>query len=434
VIRPAGLGGCVVTAWVVTSLGTGKADNWRKLTAGASGIHAITRFPTDALKTRIAGTVDFIPVDQIDAQSISQRLAEIAATEAVAESGISARGDFPGPLFLAVPPAEMEWPQRQVLAQAAGANHAVTPRDLLRVADAGRFTKTFERFEFASVADHLAEVFGTKGSPISLSTACASGATAIQLGVEAIRRGEAEAALCIGTDGSVNPESLIRFSLLSALSTANDPPQAAAKPFSKNRDGFVMAEGAGALVLESLDHATARGAKILGVVAGCGEMADAFHRTRSSPDGKPIIGCMRNAIADAGLTPDDIDYVNPHGTGTPENDKMEYLGVMAVFGRSRQGHSGLFEQIDGRAHAVGGRRGRGGVHAPDARPRAPASHHQLPDPRSGDPARCGPRAGARRPHSSRPLQLLRFRRPGRFAGHEPGAEVTAHARTHARAR
>src|SRR5262249_56954183 len=103
------------------------------------------------------------------------------------------------------------------------------------------------------VADQLAAGFGTKGSPISVSTACASGASAIQLGVEAIRRGEAEAALCIGTDASVNPEALIRFSLLSALSTANDPPQAAAKPFSKNRDGFVMAEGAAALVLESYD-------------------------------------------------------------------------------------------------------------------------------------------------------------------------------------
>jgi 3-oxoacyl-[acyl-carrier-protein] synthase II len=94
----------------------------------------------------------------------------------------------------------------------------------------------------------------------------------------------------------------------------------------------VMAEGAGAVVLESLEAATARGAKILGVIEGCGEMADSFHRTRSSPDGKPIIGCIRNAITDAGLTPDDIDYINPHGTGTPENDKMEYLGASAVFG------------------------------------------------------------------------------------------------------
>jgi 3-oxoacyl-[acyl-carrier-protein] synthase II len=112
----------------------------------------------------------------------------------------------------------------------------------------------------------------------------------------------------------------------------NDSPTTAARPFAKNRDGFVMAEGAGALVLESLESATARGATILGVIEGCGERADSFHRTRSSPDGKPIIGCIANGIADAGLSPDDIDYVNAHGTGTPENDKMEFLGVSTVFG------------------------------------------------------------------------------------------------------
>jgi 3-oxoacyl-[acyl-carrier-protein] synthase II len=190
---------------------------------------------------------------------------------------------------------------------------------------------------FGSVAARLVETFGTKGSPISLSTACASGATAIQLGVEAIRRGETEAALCVGTEGSVNPEALVRFSLLSALSTQNDPPQGASKPFSKNRDGFVMAEGAGALVLESYEAAIARGAPILGVVAGCGELTDTFHRTRSSPDGKPIIGCIQKTLADAGMTPDDVDHINAHGTSTPENDKMEYLGVSAVFGeRAKQ--------------------------------------------------------------------------------------------------
>jgi 3-oxoacyl-[acyl-carrier-protein] synthase II len=317
---------------VVTSLGIGKADNWHKLTAGTSGIHAISRFATEGLKTRIAGTIDFIPLDQIDSQSLSERFAEVAADEAIAEAAIGRHGDFPGPLFVAVPPSELEWPQRRALASAAGSNDAITKQELLRGAGSGRFATFYERFMFGSVADGLAETFGTKGSPITLSTACASGATAIQLGVEAIRRGEAEAALCIGTDGSVNQETLIKFSLLSALSTANDSPQAAAKPFSKNRDGFVMAEGAGALVLESFDHAKARGAKILGVIEGCGEMADSFHRTRSSPDGKPIIGSMRNAIADAGLTPDDIDYINPHGTGTSENDKMECLGVTAVFG------------------------------------------------------------------------------------------------------
>src|SRR5207248_6609621 len=132
------------------------------------------------------------------------------------------------------------------------------------------------------------------------------------------RRGEAQAALCIGADGSINPESLIRFSLLSALSTSMDPPEQAAKPFAKNRDGFVMAEGAGALVLESLESARARGAKILGVIEGCGEKADSFHRTRSSPDAKPIIASIGNAIDDAGLQAADIDYVNAHGTSTPE--------------------------------------------------------------------------------------------------------------------
>jgi 3-oxoacyl-[acyl-carrier-protein] synthase II len=324
----------VVTGYgIVTSLGAGAADNWAKLSAGQSGIREITRFATDGLKTRIAGTVDFVTVEPaINAPELSQRFAEMAAEEAIAQSGIGMPGDFPGPLFIAVAPVELEWQQRYEVARASGTNGALTYLDLTRAGETGRFHDHYERFLFGSVADRIGEKFGTKGSPISVSTACASGATAIQLGVEAIRRGETDAALCIGTDGSVNAESLVRFSLLSALSTSNDPPHAASKPFSKNRDGFVMAEGAGVLVLESLEAAKARGAKILGVIEGCGELADSFHRTRSSPDGKPTIGCIRNAIADAGLTPDDIDYINPHGTSTPENDKNEYISIAAVFG------------------------------------------------------------------------------------------------------
>ncbi|MGD9767580.1 MAG: beta-ketoacyl-ACP synthase [Pseudolabrys sp.] len=315
---------------VVTSLGTGKTDNWAKLTAGQSGIRAISRFATDGLKTRVAGTIDYLTKEPLNTAAMSEMLADLAAEEAIAESGIGAKGNFPGPLFLAVPPVELEWPQRREVAVASGANDAIDYRDLLRVS--AQFPAYHSRFMFGSVADHIADRFGTKGSPISLSTACASGATAIQLGVEAIRRGETDAALCVASDGSVNQESLIRFSLLSALSTQNDVPETASKPFSKNRDGFVMAEGAGALVLESLASAKARGAKILGVVEGCGELADSFHRTRSSPDGKPIIGCMVNALNDAGLTPQDIDHINAHGTSTPENDKMEFTGTDKVFG------------------------------------------------------------------------------------------------------
>jgi 3-oxoacyl-[acyl-carrier-protein] synthase II len=321
---------------VVTSLGAGKTDNWKKLTAGESGIRTITRFPTEGLKTTMAGTVDFVPCDPFTSTDLSERLADIVVEEAIAQSAIGSKGDFPGPLFLAVAPVEIEWPQRRELGRATGKTE-INYDDILRVSGGEAFKGYHQRFLFGSVADHLADSFGTKGSPISLSTACASGATAIQLGVEAIRRGETDAALCVGTEGSVNPESLVRFSLLSALSTQNDPPQSASKPFSKNRDGFVIAEGAAALVLENYETAMARGATILGVVAGCGELTDSFHRTRSSPDGKPIIGCVRKVLADASMESEQIDYINAHGTATPENDKMEFLGISTVFGeRAKQ--------------------------------------------------------------------------------------------------
>ncbi|MGO4175705.1 beta-ketoacyl-ACP synthase [Bosea sp. TAF32] len=315
---------------VVTSLGQGKDANWQALTAGKSGIHRIERFPTEGLRTTIGGTVDFLFDGPFTAPQLSEKLATLAAEEAVDQSGLGQDGDFPGELFMAVPPVEMEWPQKQELAETVDGE--VDYDALLRAAATRKFAPMHELFVFGGVADHIADRFGTKGSPISLSTACSSGATAIQMGVEAIRRGETEAALCIGTDGSIHAEALIRFSLLSALSTQNDPPEGAAKPFSKNRDGFVMGEGAGALVLEDYDHALARGATILGIVAGCGERGDGFHRTRSSPDGKPAILAMRDALADAGLTPDDVDYINAHGTSTPENDKMEAMSCAAVFG------------------------------------------------------------------------------------------------------
>jgi 3-oxoacyl-[acyl-carrier-protein] synthase II len=315
---------------IVTSLGQGKDANWQALTAGRSGIHRIERFPTEGLRTTIAATVDFLFDRPFAAPELSEKLATLAAEEAVTQSGLGTPGDFPGELFMAVPPVEMEWPQKQEMAQAIEGEADYDA--LLRAAATHKYKAMHELFLFGGVAEHIAEKFGTKGSPISLSTACSSGATAIQMGVEAIRRGETQAALCIGTDGSVHAEALIRFSLLSALSTQNDPPEAASKPFSKNRDGFVMGEGSGALVLEDYDHALARGATILGIVAGCGERGDGFHRTRSSPDGRPAILAMQDALADAGLTPEDVDCINAHGTSTPENDKMEAMSCSAVFG------------------------------------------------------------------------------------------------------
>ena len=320
---------------VVTSLGIGKADNWAKLTGGVSGIRRISRFPTDGLKTTIAGAVDEVYRDAMSPAELSERIALLAGEEAIAEADLGAKGRFPGPLFLAPPPLEVEWADRIRMAEMAAANAGTGYPELMRVAR--EFAARHGTFKFGIIGEHLAEHFGTEGSPISLNTACASGASAIQLGIEAIRRGDCEAALAIGADASLTPESLVRFSLLSALSTQNDPPERASKPFSKNRDGFVLAEGAAALVLENLDHARARGARVLGVLEGYGEKSDSFHRTRSSPDGKPIIASMRNALADAGVAPEEIDYINAHGTSTPENDKMEHLGVSAVFGERIRG-------------------------------------------------------------------------------------------------
>jgi 3-oxoacyl-[acyl-carrier-protein] synthase II len=315
---------------LVTPLGFGAVDNWAALRAGRSGIRRITRFPTDHLRTTIAGTVD-LPDEDAGALTSSQRVlryATLAAEEALAEAGI-AEGAFPGPLMLGMPPVETEWPFRFALAHRAA---PAEPRYPALFAAAANWPEMYEASAFAGVGERLSAHFGTRGAPIAISTACATGASAIQLGVEAIRRGEADAALAIGADGTVQPEALIRFSLLSALSTRNHDPARAARPFEKTRDGFVMSEGAACLVLESLAHARARGARVLGIIRGCGEKSDSFHRTRSNPDGGAIIKAMRKAIEDAGLEPGAIDYVNAHGTSTPENDKMETLGLRAVFG------------------------------------------------------------------------------------------------------
>ena len=322
---------------IVTSLGEGKQDNWRNLTAGASGVRKITRFSTEALRTQIAGTIDWDGEGRYCAPAHSLALAKKSASEAIAQASIGSRASFPGPLFLANSPAETNWDQRMtVYAGTAGAGSCGYERIIKNVA-VGDFSRYYSLFQFGSIAEHLADKFGTRGQPISLTTACASGATSVQLGVEAIRRGDTDAALCIGTDGEICEEMVVRFNLLSALSTQNDNPQGASKPFSKTRDGFVMAEGSATLVLESYHGARARGAKILGVVRGAGERADTFHRTRSKPDGSAIIDTITRSMADAGMSPAEIDCINAHGTSTPENDKMEFLALSAALGSELDG-------------------------------------------------------------------------------------------------
>ncbi len=314
----------------------------------------------------------------MSAPALSQRLAELVIEEALAEAGIGRPGDFPGPLFLALPPVEMEWAQRFALAAASGADETVDYADLLRAAGSGGFERVLSSGSCsARSAENLAERFGTKGSPIATSTACASGGTAIQLGVEAIRRGETRC----GSGASAPmprsiPESLIRFSLLSALSTRNDPPASASRPFSKDREGFVMAEGAGALVLESLAAARARGARGAGrggrLRRGGGRVPP--HAVLA---GRQADHCVHAQCAGGcrGWRRRRSGYINAHGTGTPENDKMEWVGVSAVFGeragsipmssnKSMIGHTltaagaveAIFTRADGAARACCRRR------------------------------------------------------------------------------
>ena len=316
---------------LVTSLGEGVEKNWEQLCKGISGIHPIKRFPTHGLKTTIAGTVEFLKADRPDTETVTRPLAISAGDEALASAGIE-QGELSAPLFLAAPPVEIEWPIRFALSGKNHANEQETYRDILKAARTLKHKDYFQSTLFSSLSASLAERYGVTGVPVTVSTACASGATAIQLAVEAIRRGETTRALALGVDGSTTAEALIRFSLLSALTTQNDNPQTASRPFSRNRSGFVMAEGAGALVLETLESAEKRGATIFGIVMGCGERADDFHRTRSSPDGGRAIATIKGALDDAGLGINEISYVNAHGTSTPENDKAEYLALSTVFG------------------------------------------------------------------------------------------------------
>ncbi|MCP4932803.1 MAG: beta-ketoacyl-ACP synthase [bacterium] len=318
---------------LVTSIGKGCDDNWKVLMDGTSGLSNITRFPIDGLRSSVAGTVDaFLPdAGQMHSVERSYKLAMNVTNEALDQASFDREQHFPGPLFMATPPPEFEWPQFARLNDAGDGEADAGYERMLAAVKIGKNYDEGELVRPGLIANKVAAKFRTTGLPISVCTACASGATAIGLGVEAIRRGE-QAALCIGTDATVHQEAMVRFTLLSAVSTHNDPPEKASRPFDKTRAGFVIAEGAAALVLENYDHAIARGAQILGVVRGYGERADTFHRTRSMPDGSAMIGAMVNALDDGGVSPAEVDHVNAHGTSTPENDKMEALSLNEVFG------------------------------------------------------------------------------------------------------
>lgn len=181
---------------------------------------------------------------------------------------------------------------------------------------------------------HIASMFNAQGPNANCLTACAASSQAVGEATEIIRRGEADVMLSGGTHSMIHPFGVTGFNLLTALSTNNDDPQGASRPFDRLRDGFVLGEGSAMVVLEELEHAKARGAEILGEIIGYGSTADAYRVTDIHPEGRGAIGCMRMALNDAGVNPDQIDYVNAHGTSTTVNDKVETKACREVFGGS----------------------------------------------------------------------------------------------------
>jgi 3-oxoacyl-[acyl-carrier-protein] synthase II len=316
---------------VATSLGTGKHRNWEMLTQGRSGIHTIRRFETKGLQTTIGATIDCDGFGEMPFPIRTEQLAQRVLDEALEQAQLPMK-DVPAALFAGLPPIEMSWGELLRLACDVRAGKNTAPDELIRPTSQGSHHEKYSLYAMGGIATRLVEKYTQRGAPVLVNTACSTGATVIELAVESIRRGEAELALAVAADASITPDALIRFGLLAALSMSNDPPEAAAKPFSLDRDGFVMGEGAAALVLESDESAKCRGAVPLGFVTGIGETSDPFHLTRSTPNGDPIAAAMRAAIADAGLGPEDIAYVNAHGTGTKENDRVEGAALKQVFG------------------------------------------------------------------------------------------------------
>ena len=206
---------------------------------------------------------------------------------------------------------------------------------------------------------HLASMFGARGLNANCLTACAASSQAIGEAFELIRRGNADVILSGGTHSMIHPFGVTGFIRLTALSTRNDEPERASRPFDRDRDGFIIGEGAGMLVLEELEHAKARGARIHGEIVGYGSTADAFRITDSHDEGRGAIACLKEALADARLRPEDIDYINAHGTSTAVNDSIETLAIKRTFGDAAYTRADFEHQEHDGPSDRGGRQCRG---------------------------------------------------------------------------
>ena len=325
---------------LVTPAGNDVASTWATLRSGRSMGAPITIFDASGFSTRIAAEVKgFDPRAVIDDRRLlkfanrSHAFAIAAADQAFADAGFRPTPATSARWGLAVGTGMMgmAWPDLSSLALAAGDGEDVDP-GRLQASDTGRDPMVFCRAQTSAGLALLARRYGIGGYATSVHTACASGGQAVGTAMKLIRRGAVDFALAGGFDSMVSPVGLAGFCLLGAVSPDNDAPSRASRPFDATRNGFVLGEGAGFLVLESFEHAVARGARIYAELAGDGNSLSSYRITDSHPSGDGPIQAMRWALADADATPADVDYVNAHGTSTPMNDRSESAAMHAVFG------------------------------------------------------------------------------------------------------
>lgn len=312
---------------LVTPLGIGVEKTWSALCEGRSGIGEITRFDTTEFTTKIAAEVkdfhaeDFLPKKDAKRTEKFIAYAVAGARMAVEDAGLTID--------------ETNGPRVGVITGCGLGGLEMLETTARTVQEKGpkRCSPFFIPRLIGNMAPGMISIhLGAKGPNISVATACAAGAHAVGDACNTILRGQADAMITGGVESVITPTCIAGFNAMKALSTRNDDPEKASRPFDRDRDGFIVGEGAGILVLEDLDHALKRGATILAEMAGYGQSGDGYHMTSPSPDGDGMIRCMQAAIDSAGIPCDAIDYINAHGTSTPLNDLYETRAIKKVFG------------------------------------------------------------------------------------------------------
>ncbi len=311
---------------LVTPLGIGVKETWEGLCAGKSGIGEITRFDTTGFPTRIAGEVkNFNPEDFLPKKDAKRTQLFIAYSVAASRMAIEDSG-------LLINESNSNRVGVLTGCGLGGLDILEENTKILNEKGPKRVSPFFIPMMIGNMAPGMISIYlGAKGPNASVATACAAGTHAVGSAYKLIKHGTADAMITGGVEAVITPSCLAGFSALKALSTRNDDPQRASRPFDKDRDGFVVGEGAGILILESLDHALNRGAKIYAEVCGFGMSGDGFHMTAPAPDGEGAARCMQAALDDGNIAYTSINYINAHGTSTDMNDVYETKAIKTIF-------------------------------------------------------------------------------------------------------